>query len=74
MIPDDAELALTQRTAEKKNAAALAKVEKRDFDFVILGHSFHSSKFYHIFFGKTVIFTRRSNISIKRMLTAFFSP
>ena len=46
---DEAELALTQRTAEKKNAAALAKAEKRDFVFVILGHSFRLTEFYHVF-------------------------
>lgn len=57
MIPDDAELALTQRTAEKKNAAALAKAEKRDFVFVIFGHSFHLIIFYHVLLKKTVVLT-----------------
>lgn len=74
MIQDDAELALTQRTAEKKNAAALAKVEKREFVFVILGHSFRLSKFYHVFFRKSVIFAQRSNVGIKRILIVFFKP
>lgn len=54
---DETELALTQRTAEKKNAAALAKVEKKDLVFDILGHSFHLVIFYHVLLIKTVILT-----------------